>query len=203
MKFSIYQESRTGGRKYNQDRVGYVFSRDALFMVVADGMGGHLNGEVAAQITVDYMGKKFQQEATPSLSSPLSFLSDAITGAHHAILGYAEKHGLLETPRTTVVAAVVQRGAACWAHVGDSRVYLLRGGQIAAKTLDHSHVQQLVTQGIVREEAVSAHPERNKISTALARMCRHASSCPANTRCKPVIRFCCAPTACGALCRRA
>lgn len=167
MKFSIYQESRTGGRKYNQDRVGYVFSRDALFMVVADGMGGHLNGEVAAQITVDYMGKKFQQEATPSLSSPLSFLSDAITGAHHAILGYAEKHGLLETPRTTVVAAVVQRGAACWAHVGDSRVYLLRGGQIAAKTLDHSHVQQLVTQGIVREEAVSAHPERNKIFNCL------------------------------------
>ncbi len=167
MKFSIFQESRTGGRKYNQDRVGYVFSREALFMIVADGMGGHLNGEVAAQITVDYMGRKFQQEAKPALASPLSFLSDAVNGAHQAILGHAEKHGMLESPRTTVVAAIIQKGAACWVHVGDSRVYLLRDGQVVSKTLDHSHVQQLVQKGIVREEAVSSHPDRNKIFNCL------------------------------------
>jgi serine/threonine protein phosphatase PrpC len=167
MKFSIYQESRTGGRKYNQDRVGYVFSRESLFMVVADGMGGHLNGEVAAQITVEHMGRKFQQEAKPTLSNPMSFLGDAINGAHQAILGHAEKHGMLETPRTTVVAAIIQKGAACWAHVGDSRLYLLRDGQVATKTLDHSHVQQLVQKGIVREEAVASHPDRNKIFNCL------------------------------------
>lgn len=167
MRFSIFQESRTGGRKYNQDRAGYVFSRDALFMVVADGMGGHLNGEIAAQITVEYMGRMFQKEAKPALVSPLSFLADAVNGAHQAILTHAEKQGLLETPRTTVVAAVIQKGVACWAHVGDSRVYLLRGGQIVSKTLDHSHVQQLVTKGIVREEAVASHPDRNKIFNCL------------------------------------
>ena len=163
MKFSIYQESRQGGRKYNQDRMGYVFSRDALLLVVADGMGGHSNGEVAARITVECLGKKFQREATPTLSDPMKFLQQAIDEAHLAIIRYTEDKGWLETPRTTVVAAIVQNGSACWAHVGDSRVYLLRQGQVAAVTRDHSRVQQLVLQGLVREEAVAAHPDRNKI----------------------------------------
>lgn len=167
MKFSIFQQTRTGGRKYNQDRVGYVFSRDALFLIVADGMGGHLNGEVAAQITLEYMARQFQKEARPALSNPLSFLGDAVNGAHQAILGHAEKNGLLETPRTTVVAAVIQKGVAYWVHVGDSRLYLLREGQVASRTVDHSHVQQLVQKGLIREEAVASHPERNKIFNCL------------------------------------
>ena len=167
MKFSIYQESQTGARPYNQDRVGYVFSRDALFMIVADGMGGHAQGEVAAQITVDTIGKRFQREARPALASPLSFLGDAINAAHHAILAHAEQHQLLETPRTTVVAAIIQKGAACWAHVGDSRAYLLRDRHALAQTLDHSHVQQLLSQGLIKPEAAATHPERNKIYNCL------------------------------------
>ncbi len=167
MKFSIYQESQTGARSYNQDRTGYVFSRDALFMIVADGMGGHAQGEVAAQITVDTIGKRFQRDARPALASPLSFLGDAINAAHHAILAHAEQHQLLETPRTTVVAAIIQKGAACWAHVGDSRAYLFRERQVLTQTVDHSHVQQLLTQGIITAAAAATHPERNKIYNCL------------------------------------
>jgi serine/threonine protein phosphatase PrpC len=167
MKFSIFQESRKGGRKYNQDRMGYVFSRDALLMIVADGMGGHMHGEVAAQITVEYFGQKFQREAKPRIADPVAFLTDSVNGAHAAILQYTEDHGLLETPRTTVVAALVQSGGAVWAHAGDSRAYHIRAGQIVAQTRDHSRVQQLVLQGVVREEAVAAHPDRNKIYNCL------------------------------------
>ncbi|HEY4374600.1 MAG TPA: PP2C family serine/threonine-protein phosphatase [Burkholderiales bacterium] len=167
MKFSIYQESRKGGRKYNQDRMGYVFSRDALLMVVADGMGGHLHGEIAAQLTVEFMGQKFQREAKPKLPDPVRFLNEAIAGAHNAILRYADAHALLETPRTTVVAALIQDGWAWWAHVGDSRIYLVRAGQTVTQTRDHSKVQQLVLQGVVREEAVANHPDRNKIFNCL------------------------------------
>ena len=167
MKFSIYQESRKGGRKYNQDRMGYVFSRDALLMVVADGMGGHLHGEIAAQLTVEFMGQKFQREAKPKLPDPARFLSEGVAGAHNAILRYADAHALLETPRTTVVAALIQEGYTYWAHVGDSRIYLIRAGQVVTQTRDHSRVQQLVLQGLVREEAVAAHPERNKIYNCL------------------------------------
>ncbi|HMU28243.1 MAG TPA: protein phosphatase 2C domain-containing protein, partial [Solirubrobacterales bacterium] len=73
MKFSIFQESRRGGRKYNQDRMGYVFSRDALVIMVADGMGGHMHGEIAAQITVEFIGQKFQREAKPRVTDPVAF----------------------------------------------------------------------------------------------------------------------------------
>lgn len=167
MKFSIFQESRTGGRKYNQDRMGYVYSRESLMIIVADGMGGHMHGEIAAQITVESVGQKFQREARPRLADPVAFLNDALNGAHAAILQYTDEHGLLETPRTTVVAAIVQEGHTWWAHAGDSRIYLIRAGQIVSQTRDHSRVQQLVLQGIVREEAVAAHPDRNKIYNCL------------------------------------
>ena len=170
MKFSIYQESRIGGRRSNQDRVAYCYSRDALAMIVADGMGGHLHGEVAAQIAVQFIAEAFQREATPRLADPVRFLLDAITNAHHAILDYAEARGLLETPRTTCVACIVQDGVAYWAHVGDSRLYHLRDGRVEAQTKDHSRVQMLLDLGRIREDAVSRHPERNKIFNCLGQM---------------------------------
>jgi serine/threonine protein phosphatase PrpC len=170
MKFSIYQESRVGGRKENQDRVAYCYSRDTVVMIVADGMGGHLHGEVAAQIAVQFIAEAFQREATPKLADPVRFLLDSITNAHFAILDYAEVRRLLETPRTTCVACVVQDGVAYWAHVGDSRLYLLRDGRVENQTKDHSRVQMLVDLGRIREEAVGVHPERNKIFNCLGQM---------------------------------
>ena len=170
MKFSIYQESRVGGRKENQDRVAYCYSRDAVVMIIADGMGGHLHGEVAAQIAVQFIAEAFQREAAPKLADPVRFLLDSITNAHFAILDYAEVRRLLETPRTTCVACVVQDGVAYWAHVGDSRLYLLREGRVEAQTKDHSRVQMLVDLGRIREEAVGVHPERNKIFNCLGQM---------------------------------
>jgi serine/threonine protein phosphatase PrpC len=167
MKFSIYQESRIGARRSNQDRVAYCYSRDALVMVVADGMGGHLHGEIASQITVQFIAEAFQREARPKLDDPVRFLLEAITNAHHAILDYTEARGLRETPRTTCVACAVQEGVGYWAHVGDSRLYHLRDGQVEAQTKDHSRVQMLVDLGRIREDAVAEHPERNKIFNCL------------------------------------
>ncbi|MDP2056966.1 MAG: protein phosphatase 2C domain-containing protein, partial [Thiobacillus sp.] len=84
MKFTIYQASRQGGRKNNQDRVAYSYSREALLMVVADGMGGHMHGEIAAQIAVQTLTDQFQKMAKPRLADPMAFLSDATTRAHYA-----------------------------------------------------------------------------------------------------------------------
>lgn len=163
MRFSIFQESRRGTRKVNQDRTGYAYTRDALLMVIADGMGGHLHGEVASQIAVQSLTEAFQREAKPKLADPEAFLQKYFTDAHFAIGEYAKARDLVESPRTTCVACVVQDGAAVWAHVGDSRLYHLREGRIQTQTRDHSRVQMLVDQGRVREEAVAAHPDRNKI----------------------------------------
>ena len=167
MKFSIYQESRRGGRKTNQDRLAYSYSRDALILVLADGMGGHLHGEVAAQITVQFLIEAFEREAQTRLADPFLFLINSITNAHHAILDYAATRKLEDTPRTTCVACIVQDSIAYWAHVGDSRLYLVRNGQVHAQTKDHSRVQMLVDAGRIREEAVAVHPERNKIYNCL------------------------------------
>lgn len=170
MKFSIFQTSRQGGRRYNQDRIAYSYSKDALLMVVADGMGGHFHGEVASQITVQLMTEAFQKEAHPTLENPYVFLSEAITNAHEAIESYAAKHDLIESPRTTCVACVVQNGYAYWAHVGDSRLYFFRGTQLMARTQDHSKVQQLYDQGKITLEQMHTHPERNKIYNCLGGM---------------------------------
>jgi serine/threonine protein phosphatase PrpC len=167
MKFSIYQESRRGGRKSNQDRLAYSYSRDALILVLADGMGGHLHGEVAAQIAVQFVTEAFEREAKSKLPDPFLFLQKSITNAHHAIIDYAETRKLEETPRTTCVACIVQDSVAYWAHVGDSRLYLVRNGHVHVQTKDHSRVQMLVDAGRIREEAVAVHPERNKIYNCL------------------------------------
>src|SRR5438445_11262685 len=132
-------------------------------MVVADGMGGHLHGEVASQIAPQLLTEAFQREAKPKLADPSGFLQKSITDAHFALGDYANARSLIESPRTTCVACVVQDSTAYWAHVGDSRLYHIREGRIQSQTRDHSRVQMLVDQGRVREEAVAAHPDRNKI----------------------------------------
>ncbi len=167
MKFTVYQDSRCGGRKYNQDRVGYSYSREALLLVVADGMGGHLHGEVAAQITVELACDQFQKKARPTLARPAQFLTETLNLCHDAISSYATRHRMDEIPRTTCVACVVQDGMAYWAHVGDSRLYLVRGEKIVACTRDHSKVRKMVDAGLITPEQAKNHVERNKIYTCL------------------------------------
>jgi len=167
MRFTIFQESRKGSRKVNQDRIAYTFSRDALLLVVADGMGGHAGGEIAAQIAVRLFIERFQQEAKPVLKNPLKFLQDTMVRAHAALGSYANQFSMLETPRTTCVACLVQAGHGYWAHVGDSRLYLFRQGGLIGATKDHSKVQYLVDQGIIGADEIGQHPDRNKIFSCL------------------------------------
>jgi serine/threonine protein phosphatase PrpC len=167
MRFTIFQDSRVGARQYQQDRIGYWQTKEALLMLVADGMGGHLRGEVAAQAAVQHFAGEFQRGAKPRLADPGAFLVDAVNGTHRLIHQQAHALGLPDTPRTTIVACVVQRGRAWWSHIGDSRLYHVRRGAIRARTRDHTRVQELVDAGRIREEAVPSHPDRNKVLQCL------------------------------------
>ena len=167
MRFSIFQDSRVGDRKGNEDRIGYSYSRDVLLMTVADGMGGHQDGEVAAEIAVTEITRRFQHEARNRLKKPAEFLLSAIQSAHRAIVGHAVAHNLLECPRTTIVACIVQNGSAYWAHAGDSRLYVIRRGKLVAQTSDHSRVQMMIDSGEITPEMAARHPERNKIFSCL------------------------------------
>ncbi|HYF60083.1 MAG TPA: PP2C family serine/threonine-protein phosphatase [Burkholderiaceae bacterium] len=167
MRFTIFQDTAIGARSVNQDRMGYCFSRESLMMVVADGMGGHARGEVAAQIALQTCAGLFQRQAQPRLADPAAFLDGSLRAAHREMLRYQALHRLPDAPRTTVVACIVQDERAWWAHAGDSRLYWLRDGSIMARTRDHSKVQTLVTLGLIAPEEQEHHPERNKVLNCL------------------------------------
>ncbi len=167
MQFSVYQESLIGGRKVNQDRMGYSFTRDALLLLLTDGMGGHLRGEMAATIAMQTIATLFQQQATPYVKKPERFLEDCFFAAHREIHRYRVINNLPETPRTTVIACLIQHNNAIWAHCGDSRLYWMRNGQILARTRDHSRLETLIAQGKVDASERATHPDRNKLFNCL------------------------------------
>lgn len=142
MKFSVFQLSRLGGREINEDRMGYCYTREAGLFLLADGMGGHPEGEVAAQLVLESASDYFRKKAKPKLDDVALFLEEAIAGAHEHILRYATTRSLPDTPRTTIVAAVVQDNQLTWAHCGDSRAYLVRNHELVVRTRDHSYIEQ-------------------------------------------------------------
>lgn len=167
MRFTIYQDSLVGGRANNEDRTTYCYSRDALLMVVADGMGGHHYGEIAAQIAIQTLADSFQREAQPMVADPFRFLQRGMSNAHHAILDYTTLHHLKDSPRTTCVACLIQDNVAYWAHAGDSRLFLMRDGRVITQTRDHSRVRLLLDEGLITEAQAAEHPDRNKIYSCL------------------------------------
>jgi len=167
MRFSIFQDTDIGARSSNQDRMGYCFSRESLLMIVADGMGGHMRGEVAAQLSMQTAAAMFQQAAQPRLQDPAEFLDQALRAGHRELHRYREMHGLPECPRTTIVACVIQDNMAWWAHAGDSRLYLMRRGKLVTRTRDHSKVENLLNLGLITQEETETHPERNKVLNCL------------------------------------
>ncbi|MBC7716899.1 MAG: serine/threonine-protein phosphatase [Pseudorhodobacter sp.] len=139
MRFTVYQVSRKGGREKNEDRIGYCYTRDSGLFALADGMGGHPEGEVASQLALQTIAALFQRDSKPTLADPLKFLQEAIVAGHHQLLRYATQKALIDTPRTTMVACLLQGNFAYWAHCGDSRLYLVRGEKMVARTRDHSY----------------------------------------------------------------
>ena len=142
MKFSVYQVSQKGGRPINEDRLGYTYTRAAVLLVLADGMGGHPEGEKAADIAVRVFTQRFVAQAHPRLEDAQAFLEGSIDAANQAIMDYARDQAMPDNPRTTLVAAVLQEGSLCAVHVGDSRLYWTRRGRVVARTRDHSYQEQ-------------------------------------------------------------
>ncbi|MFN6996828.1 MAG: PP2C family protein-serine/threonine phosphatase [Aquincola tertiaricarbonis] len=149
MRFGVYQVSRKGGREKNEDRMGYCYTRDSGLFALADGMGGHPEGEMASQLALQTMAALYQRDARPKLADPIRFLQDAVMAGHHQLLRYAGEKGLMDTPRTTIVACILQGNTAYWAHCGDSRLYFVRGEKLIARTRDHSYSELQATLSTV------------------------------------------------------
>ena len=162
MKFSVFQLSRKGGRKQNEDRMGYCYTRESGLFVLADGMGGHPEGEVAAQLALQTISAMYQKQARPTIEDPAAFLSAALMAAHYQIIRYASEKGMLDTPRTTLVGVVLQGSGATWVHCGDSRLYFVRDGELLMRTRDHSYLEQH-SDGVVKLDYIN----RNILFTCL------------------------------------
>lgn len=171
MNFSVHQASHIGNRKYNQDRVAYAYSQDVLLLVLADGMGGHLQGEVAAGLAIETFIEAFGKFAQSEQRTPQTFLAETMRRAHQRIMELPHNPELGNTfPGTTCVAALIHDGRMYWGHAGDSRLYLLRDDAVIAKTEDHSMVHQWEMWGVISAEEASVHPQRNQITNCLGGM---------------------------------
>ena len=102
MKCTIHQETHVGRRAANQDRLGHWRTPESVLLVVADGMGGHAHGEVAAELTLRHIAAAFKRDAQPRLANPDLFLFRAVGRSHGMLLREAQALGLTETPRTSL-----------------------------------------------------------------------------------------------------
>ena len=166
MRVEHAELSLLGARDSNQDRIGSELNGEAALMIACDGMGGHAEGERAAEIAVQVIRQRFRGAPQPLLD-PLGFLHLALGAAHQQIVGIGTGMPLENRPRATIALCLVQRGAAYWGHVGDSRAYLLRAGRVLARTRDHSHVELLVREGVIGAEQAQGHPMRNFVESCL------------------------------------
>ncbi|HEX9626596.1 MAG TPA: PP2C family serine/threonine-protein phosphatase [Acidiferrobacterales bacterium] len=163
MKFQLAHHSLKGARPTNQDRIAYAETDSALLMVLADGLGGHEGGELAAEALTQTLVRAFQSVKQPYITKPSAFLALGIMQAHKQILAHGRAQIPPITPRTTCVVCLVQRGYAYWAHVGDSRLYHFRGTELLARTLDHSTTEQLRQDGLLSEEEMQQHPDKGHL----------------------------------------
>ncbi len=158
--------NRLGNRATNQDRCLVLENPDRVLLAVADGMGGHARGELAAQAAVDSLTRSFLGQRD-TVADPRVFLQGALLAAHLEVIEAGQSCTPPITPRTTCVVCLVQDNRAYWAHVGDSRLYLLRNGALVARTRDHTPVQELVQSGVITQDEVRIHPLRNTVNRCL------------------------------------
>ena len=140
------------------------FQRKGRLAVIADGMGGHEGGQEASRFAVETVREVYDSGFS---EDPQTALIESFAAAHTRIVNYAEQHPAFQGMGTTCTAFVLLGHHLYFAHVGDSRLYLIRDARISRLTRDHSYVGRLVESGLVRAEDAERHPQRHILTAAL------------------------------------
>lgn len=158
-------------RENNEDSFGYwepeddqEFQRKGRLAIVADGMGGYEGGQEASRLAVDAIVSSYRDSDG---AGPQEALKAAIQVAHEQIREYAFAHPHLRGMGTTCTTIAIVQHSLYYVHVGDTRLYLVRGGRIVQVTRDHSYVGRLVEAGMITREDAEKHPQRNILTAAL------------------------------------
>ena len=152
-----------GGRAEQQDRVAGFHRDDACLLALADGLGGHEGGALAAQALVDTAQELFYAASPADI--PVHLLTDIVLRGHRRINAIGVEQGI--RPSSTCVLLHIDGNAATWAHVGDSRLYRFVDGTLVERTIDHSVVELLRMQGRITEQEMKTHPDQNQLYGAL------------------------------------
>jgi PPM family protein phosphatase len=158
-------------RENNEDSFGYwepeddeQFLRKGRLAIVADGMGGYEGGQEASHMAVETVSSFYRDR---NGSDPQQLLNDALQAAHERVRQHGFAHPRLRGMGTTCTAIAMVGNALHYAHVGDTRLYLIRNGQITQVTRDHSYVGRLLESGVISREEAEHHPQRNILTAAL------------------------------------
>lgn len=166
MKIEYAKVSALGDREDNQDRAAIVIAEDAAIMLVFDGMGGHENGAQAAEVGLRIVQDEFMAADLP-LFDPQGFLYMAMAHAHDEVVNIGAELAVDFRPRATCAVCLIQENGCWWGHIGDSRIYHMREGQLLTRSRDHSHVEVLIQEGAITEEEALDHPMRNFVECCI------------------------------------
>lgn len=157
-------------RSRNEDKYLVLSGKEAALLAVADGMGGHQAGNVASSLAVQVL-ESFWEEFDPSENISQDRLAEIVQNlvleANRKIMDEASTDEAKNGMGTTLTVAMIKDGSAVIGHVGDSRAYAIKGGQISHLTQDHSLLQQMLQQGSISPEDAEGHPQRHILTRAL------------------------------------
>lgn len=157
--------SEKGLRKMNEDSFYVPDEGKRPVVIVADGMGGHIAGEVASRMAIENIVRVIDN-AEPGQST-VTLLRRAISEANTAVFDLSMTDDNYSGMGTTVVMALLEPDKYTVANIGDSRIYHFDGSMLRRVTKDHSYVQELVSAGMITEEQAKVHPQRNLVTRAL------------------------------------
>lgn len=143
---------------------------DLQLLAVADGMGGHQAGEVASRLALDTIEAYVRQKSGKIHANPAGVLKKALEAANEKIFQQARQDSDFHGMGTTITAVLLAVDRMYLAHVGDSRAYLVHGGEIRLITDDHSLVNELLKNGGITPDEASRHPHRNVLTRAIGSM---------------------------------
>ncbi|UXR77572.1 MULTISPECIES: Stp1/IreP family PP2C-type Ser/Thr phosphatase [unclassified Staphylococcus] len=155
-------------RDQNEDAAGVFYNQtDQQLLVMCDGMGGHLAGEVASQFVVDALQTRFEQENFIEEKQAEAWLKDTLQAVNLELYALAQENVAYTGMGTTCVCALVYDHHIIVANIGDSRAYLVNSRTCDQVTMDHTFVNQLVMLGQITEEEAFNHPKRHLITKVM------------------------------------